>query len=234
MPHQGVRRGEPSAYLPPTAFVSFLQNHDQIGNRPGGERISALVPPEVWRMMAAILLLSPQVPLLFMGEEWAATQPFFYFSDLQSLADSIRESRQKEFAFMPGWGPDTPDPLTETAVQRSTLDWSVLANEPHRQCLAHYRALIDVRRRRLVPRLVGMSGHSGTYEVIGGRGVRVRWILGDGSHLSLVANPSAQPIQGVELPPGECLWFEGTTKGRTLGPWSAIVILSAADGEEGG
>ena len=95
----GEARGEPSGHLPPTAFVSFLQNHDQIGNTPFGERIAADAPDALVHAAVAIVLLSPQIPLLFMGEEWATARPFMFFCDFEpDLAAAVREGRQREFA----------------------------------------------------------------------------------------------------------------------------------------
>ncbi len=99
-PHRGgAARGEVSAGLPPTAFVDFAQNHDQIGNRAFGERISALAPLAAVHAAAAVLLLAPAIPLLFMGEEWAASTPFLFFSDFgPELATAVTEGRRREFA----------------------------------------------------------------------------------------------------------------------------------------
>ena len=100
----GKDRGEKCRYLPPDAFVSFIQNHDQIGNRAFGERVNALASREAVRAMAAIYLLLPQIPMLFMGEEWAASQPFPYFCDFDGeLGDKVREGRRKEFAAFPAF-----------------------------------------------------------------------------------------------------------------------------------
>ncbi|MGC8073566.1 malto-oligosyltrehalose trehalohydrolase, partial [Salmonella enterica] len=97
-PYSGEPRGEPSADLPPTAFVNFLQNHDQIGNRAFGERLTVLAHPLALHAAQALILLAPQVPMLFMGEECAAREPFLYFTDHQGeLADAVREGRRKEF-----------------------------------------------------------------------------------------------------------------------------------------
>ncbi len=96
MPYRGHPRGEPSAHLPPTAFIGFIQNHDQIGNRPFGDRLTAIASPEAVRAVAAIYLLLPQVPMLFMGEEWAAAQPFPFFCDFgPDLAEAVREGRRR-------------------------------------------------------------------------------------------------------------------------------------------
>ena len=102
MEYRGEPRGEPSAGLPPTAFIAFIQNHDQVGNRAFGERITAIAEPEAVRAIAAVYLLLPQVPMLFMGEEWAASQPFPFFCDFSGeLANSVRKGRRKEFAKFP-------------------------------------------------------------------------------------------------------------------------------------
>jgi maltooligosyltrehalose trehalohydrolase len=123
--HENQLWGEPSAQLPPTAFVSFIQNHDHIGNRPFGERIGRLSPEQATRTVAAIILLSPQVPLLFMGEEVGAEQPFLYFSDVGSdLADDIRQSRKDEMKKIPGLEGkgDPPDPMAEETFRACKLD----------------------------------------------------------------------------------------------------------------
>ena len=105
----GAVRGEPSAHLPPTAFVAFIQNHDQVGNRAFGERIADLATREAVQAMQAILLLAPQIPLLFMGEEWGATQPFCFFTDFHDeLADAVREGRRREFSGSPNSRAQTP------------------------------------------------------------------------------------------------------------------------------
>ena len=97
--HDGKPRGEPSGHLPPTSFVMFLQNHDQIGNRAFGERLRKLTSDDALRAATGLLLLSPQIPLLFMDEEYGSTQPFLFFTDYTGeLADAVREGRRREFA----------------------------------------------------------------------------------------------------------------------------------------
>jgi maltooligosyltrehalose trehalohydrolase len=120
MPYRGSPRGEPSAALPPGAFVAFIQNHDQIGNRALGERLHAIASPEAIRALAAAYLLLPQTPMIFMGEEWGAKQPFPFFCDFEGeLADAVREGRRAEFAGFPEFhDPEQhdriPDPLAES------------------------------------------------------------------------------------------------------------------------
>ncbi len=126
----GTARGEPSAGLPPTAFVAFLQNHDQVGNHPFGARLASRMVEPALHAGAAIVLLSPQIPLLFMGEEWASRQPFAFFCDFEpGLAQSVREGRRREFAHSPEFGDEAareriPDPTVEATFTMSRLDWA--------------------------------------------------------------------------------------------------------------
>ena len=121
----GAARGEPSAHLPPTAFVTFLQNHDQVGNRALGDRLTTLAPPRALRAAMAVLLLAPSPPLLFMGEEWGATRPFPFFCDLgPALAPLVREGRRREFAHDPAFrnAPERlPDPTAEATFAAAVL-----------------------------------------------------------------------------------------------------------------
>jgi maltooligosyltrehalose trehalohydrolase len=228
MEHEAQNKGEPSAFLPATAFVSFIQNHDQVGNRPYGDRLTSFVPLEACRMMAAILLLSPQIPMLFMGEEWAAEQPFLFFSDLQSLGDQIRQARFEELKDAPGCGPGAPDPMAEETFQACKLTWDDRDDETSRKQLSLYRRLIGIRQEHIVPRLFGMQGHSGRHEMVGTRGIKVWWTLGDGSELSLIANVSGEALEGVEVWNGDHLWLEGFASGDTLSPWSVVFNLRPA------
>jgi maltooligosyltrehalose trehalohydrolase len=226
----GVDKGEPSAYLPATAFVNFIQNHDQAGNRPFGERLGHLIPQPASRALAAILLLCPEIPLLFMGEEWSAKQPFLYFADMGSeLNDLIREGRRRELAGAPGMDDPSravPDPGDEATFAASKLVWEDRADAECREFLQHYKQLIALRQRELVPRLFGMEGFSGHYEVLGGKAFRVWWTLGDGSELSLAANLAPEPISGLALDLGDQLWLEGTASAGSLGAWSVMFRLS--------
>jgi len=139
--------GRPVGDLPATRFVGFLQNHDQVGNRALGERIGHLVPPEAVRAAAAIVLLGPFVPLLFAGEEWAATAPFQYFTDHEdeNLAAAVRAGRRREFAELHRAGIEVPDPQEEATFERSRLDWSERMRTPYAETLEWYRRLIAFR-----------------------------------------------------------------------------------------
>ncbi|MEW6638391.1 MAG: malto-oligosyltrehalose trehalohydrolase [Actinomycetota bacterium] len=231
--HRGDRRGEPSADLSPPAFIAFLQNHDQIGNRAFGERISELAAPEAVRAASAIYLLSPQVPMIFMGEEWAASSPFLFFCDFEGdLAHLVTEGRREEFAKFPEFSdPKTreriPDPSAAGTFEASRLDWAERGDPEHAAWLDLYRELLALRRERIAPRLAGVPGGEARYRLVGERGVRVQWTLGDGSLLTLLANLGPDRLGGFEQGMGELLYAtEGATAGeRELPGWSVAWYL---------
>jgi maltooligosyltrehalose trehalohydrolase len=202
----GAPRGTPSAHLPPTAFVSFLQNHDQIGNRAFGERLVALSEERVLRALAAVVLLAPSPPLLFMGEEWGASEPFLFFCDFHDqLADAVREGRRKEFAGFPefqdeGVRSTIPDPNAETTFLRSRLDWERISERAHAAWLGHYRELLALRRREIVPRIPRLQAGSARASRYGDGGLDVHWSLDDGSELWLRANLA--DVRTDEVPEG--------------------------------
>jgi maltooligosyltrehalose trehalohydrolase len=144
---RGRSHGRPVGDLPSTRFVGYLQNHDQVGNRALGERISQLVPPEAVRAAAAIVLLGPFVPLIFAGEEWAASSPFLYFTDHkdENLAAAVREGRRREFPELHRGGIAVPDPQAQATFERSRLDWSEQTRTPYASVLSWYRELIAYR-----------------------------------------------------------------------------------------
>jgi maltooligosyltrehalose trehalohydrolase len=130
-------------------FLAYLQNHDQIGNRAQGDRLTATISPQRQLAGAAIVLCSPYTPKLFMGEEWAASSPWQFFASFEDpeLAAAVRDGRRKEFAEH-GWGAaDVPDPMDVATVIRSTLPWAELADPAHREVYNTYRELIALRRR---------------------------------------------------------------------------------------
>jgi len=184
--HEGSARGERSAHLPPSAFINFLQNHDQVGNRAGGERLGQLVPdPAALRAASTVLLLAPQPPLLFMGEEWAAPQPFPWFCDYEpQLLERVRAQRAREI-------PGAPDPGAASTFAAAQLDWSLLRQSAHARVLTHYRRLLTIRRRDIVPLLPHLGAGRCT---LGERGVAfaVDW-SGRDHTLHLIANLAAAP-----------------------------------------
>ena len=226
MPYRNAPRGGPSARLPPTAFVSFIQNHDQIGNRAFGERLNSLAPAETIRALASVYLIAPQIPMLFMGEEWGETRPFLFFCDFKGkLADAVRKGRREEFSRFPEFADperaaQMPDPLAETTFLASKLDWSRI-DAAH---LAYYRALLDARREHVRP-LTPSIQHGGDALVLGEQAVRVTWRAQDWL-LLLDANLSPHRI---ESPPvrGRVFWRCGETE-VSLGPWSVRWAIEPA------
>ena len=237
MAHLGKARGEPSVSLPPTAFVGFIQNHDQVGNRAFGERLTAIAPAEAVRAIAAIYLLSPQIPMLFMGEEWGTARPFLFFCDFgPDLASAVREGRRLEFARFPEFqDPMTrdaiPDPTAEATFLASKLDWDAVDERAHAEWHDFYGRALSVRHAEIVPRLRGIRGHAGRYKVIGSRAVRVDWTLGDGSTLTLMTNLSDTPVV-APVAEGRVIWKEGDATLQGLAQWTAVFTLS--DGGERG
>ena len=233
-PHLGAPRGEPSGHLPPTAFVLFLQNHDQVGNRAFGERLSALADPAALRAATTLLLLSPQVPMLFMGEEWGAAAPFLFFTDHNAeLAPLVTAGRRREFAkFAAFQDPDKreriPDPNAERTFRDSIPDPSEAERPPHAAVLDLHKRLLALRRERIVPRLPGAS--SAGAEAIGPGAVLARWRLGDGSRLVIACNLAASPAS-CEAPDGETLFesADGAAASLAAGnlPAHACVALLA-------
>jgi len=234
----GAVRGEPSGHLPPTAFVAFLQNHDQVGNRAFGERLAALAPFEAVQAMQAVLLLAPNVPLLFMGEEWGATQPFCFFTDFHDeLADAVREGRRREFQKFPEFASEAarahiPDPNALSTFTTSRLDWSMPEQQPeHAEWLALVRELLRLRHEIIVPRLVGMQGGTAAATLIEPTGLCVTWTLGDGARLTLVANLGDQPQGGFSQPEGEIIFANRSGADKelaegTLPAWSVVWSLA--------
>ncbi len=225
----GGARGEPSAHLPPTAFVTFIQNHDQIGNRAFGERITRFSRPEAVRAAAALYLLGPGIPMLFMGEEWASDRPFPFFCDFaDELAEAIRNGRREEFAKFPEFQDPAvrdriPDPTALDTFLSAKLDWNNRNKGEHGEWLDWYRRILAVRRKDVAPRLENAPGDAASHGVIDGRGVRVCWRLGDGSRLHLLANLSDAPVRGMGEAPGRVLWTEGQgLHGGTLAPLSVL------------
>jgi maltooligosyltrehalose trehalohydrolase len=234
--HRGDRRGEPSGDLSPLRFVSFLQNHDQVGNRAFGDRITALAPREAVRAAAAVYLLGPQVPMLFMGEEWGASSPFLFFCDFEpDLAPLVTQGRRDEFAKFPEFNdPETreriPDPSDRATFEASKLRWDEIGEAEHARFLDHYRELLELRHREVVPRLAGAPGGEGLYRLVGESGMRVQWTLGDGSVLTLLANlgPEREP-GGFEKPPGRVLFAtdgEALSAESGLPAWSVVWCLT--------
>ena len=237
MPYRGHERGEPSADLPPTAFVAFVQNHDQIGNRAFGDRLTAFAPAEAVRAAAAVYLLLPQIPMLFMGEEWASAQPFPFFCDFEpELGEAVRKGRREEFARFPEFQDQAkrdaiPDPTAEATFVSAKLNWDDIKAGNHAAWLDFYRHVLAVRHAEIVPRLTSIRS-GGRYEKIGDAAVVVRWDAGQsGEVLTLAVNLKAAEAQGFPPVFGQVLWTEGWAENDRFGPWSVRWSIEPTPGD---
>lgn len=230
----GRPRGEPSAQLPPTAFVLFAQNHDQIGNRPLGERLSALISPTAMRAVTALVALTPMVPLFFMGEEWGCRTPFLFFTDYEGdLARKVRAGRREEFKDFE-WGnrrtPHLPDPNAVSSFDKSRP--RVESASAAQRWSAWFTQLLHTRRDELVPSLDGARAID--CQVLGTAAVLARWRLGDGRIWELAANLGPAPAR---VPPcdahARAVYAVPPRAGRArcaeeLPAFSVVVRVSAA------
>ncbi|MCU1299480.1 MAG: malto-oligosyltrehalose trehalohydrolase [Acidobacteriaceae bacterium] len=234
--YHNAPRGEPSRHLPPTAFVSFLQNHDQIGNRAFGDRILDIADPQALRAAVSILLLATAPPLLFMGEEFGAKTPFLFFCDFEGdLAKAVTEGRRNEFARFAKFSSEEtrsqiPDPNAEETFTRSKLDWTTI-NEPlHHNWSEFYRTLLTVRREQIIPHL--MNKPCAKFTVHETTGLIVNWKFGvENTTLTLVANLGASIIANPQRPIGEliCTNTEAVTEAwnqKDFPAWSVAWFLN--------
>ena len=224
-PHRdNAPRGEPSAALPRLAFVNFIQNHDQIGNRPLGERLTTLAEDDAVAAALSVLLLQPGPPLLFMGEEWGATEPFPFFCDFKGeLADAVRNGRKREFAeAYAKHGDEIPDPLAEQTRDLAVLDWGAREEPVHARRLELTRALLAARHRHIVPLLRSMTG-PGQATLTGGL-LTARWPA-NGKTLCLLANLSSTS----QSRPPDIAWESQVIWGghppAELPPWSVYAAI---------
>ncbi|HEY7944519.1 MAG TPA: malto-oligosyltrehalose trehalohydrolase [Casimicrobiaceae bacterium] len=235
---RGRSRGSATAALPLEAFVSFLQNHDQVGNRAFGERLAMLADPAALAAAVAIVLLAPSPPLLFMGEEFGATTPFLYFCDFDpTLAAAVRAGRVREFArfarFCDAADPAAiPDPQAPETFARSKLDWAGSALPPHARCLARYRELLGIRQRVVAPMLAALDPPRCGFEVTGTKSLAVHWAGRDGATLWLLANLGGAADDRPSPPPGQIVYTTGETAREALAaPWSATWVLGSPAGD---
>jgi maltooligosyltrehalose trehalohydrolase len=220
--HGGKPRGTPSAHLPTTAFVICLQNHDQIGNRAMGERLRSLAHPDALRAAFALLLFTPQIPMVFMGEEFGETRPFLFFTDHnEELGKLVTAGRRKEFAHFAAFSnPETrekiPDPNAASTFAASVPQvveqngWTALGAEA-----------LAIRHEHIIPRIPGCV--SGGAMALSASAVQASWLMGDGARLTVATNfdvapAPCPPVAGAPLfgPPlqngmlpglSTCLWL---------------------------
>jgi maltooligosyltrehalose trehalohydrolase len=217
----GQLRGEPSGALAPTAFVNFLQNHDQIGNRALGDRLESIAKPKAIEAALAITLLAPMIPMLFMGEEWGSKAPFPFFCDFEGdLAEAVRQGRRKEFSgAYAKYGDEIPDPLDQSTFQSAVLDWESRNDATGSRRLKLVQDLLAIRRREVIPRLAGAA--FGKTDATGDGLLTASWRMGDGTTLSLLANLSDRDIPRRDGEgKGTLIW--GTELKESIPPWSVF------------
>lgn len=190
----GAPRGDPSVDLPLEAFVNFLQNHDQIGNRAFGERIDMLAPMAAVRAAASLIVLAPSTPMLFMGQEFGSQQPFTFFCDFGAeLADAVTAGRRREFAQFPEFVSRAgqariPDPMSDQTFRDACLDWQQSDTPKGRDWMEFYRRLLSLRARHVRPHLGQGTLRDHGYKRVGEQGLEVWWVFADGCRLDAVTN----------------------------------------------
>jgi malto-oligosyltrehalose trehalohydrolase len=220
---KGKIRGEPTTALPASAFVNFLQNHDQIGNRALGERLTHLAAPNALEAALTVTALSPGIPLFFMGEEWGAPQPFPFFCDFRGeLAQAIRTGRRREFAeAYENSAQAVPDPLDEQTVRLATLDGEARHSSPHRERLELIKRLLAVRKSSIVPLLPTLESGTGRASVRD-EILTARWLFRRDKSLTLMVNLSERQRQ-TPVCPGSMDWIWGGPPGAEVAPWAVHV-----------
>ena len=202
--------GRPAGDLPGDRFVVFLQNHDQVGNRAVGERLGHLVGEGRARVGAALLLVSPYVPLLFAGAEWNASTPFLYFTSHSDpdLADAVRRGRREEFAGFHDGTEAVPDPQDPATFERSRLRWEERDRPPHAGMLAWYRALLALRRQ--LPELHDADRNAVAVDHDPAAG----WISVDRGRVRVAANLGSRPVEVERIGAVHLAWPEELAAGR--------------------
>ena len=225
------RHGNSSRQIPARQFVVFAQNHDQVGNRIFGDRLNTLVSFEASKLAAGMVILSPYIPLLFMGEEWGETAPFQYFTSHSdaALIEAVRRGRRDEFAAF-RWKGEPPDPQDKATFLRCTLDHSLIQSEPHRTLHEFYQELIRLRKSlRAFSRLSKEQMEVRVFEKEKVLQVR-RWYEGD--EALIAANFSDEPRAIVMAGPGGN-WHKrlDTADRRWRGPGSTVPSTLSSNGE---
>ncbi len=236
--HRGRCRGSVSTCLPLTSFVFFCQNHDQIGNRALGDRLGHLVRPLILQAVAALVTLSPMIPLIFMGEEWNASSPFLFFCDFpDELAQRVTEGRRREFSGFPQFANSEgqqriPDPALLSTFLAAKLRWAERSEPPHASLLALYRTLFALRRREIIPRLARLPEHGVQSTRLDARSFLVSYQLNDRSRLHLFANLGEDRCLQAPPLPGRLLFATDAANATSAAPWTVrwSLQLPAASG----
>ena len=245
----GRRRGRPFEGVRAEQLVVYAQNHDQVGNRARSDRLSALLPFEAQKLVAAWVLLSPYTPLVFMGEEYGETAPFLFFTDHGDarLGEAVRRGRRAEFAAF-GWDVEVPDPQAESTLVRSRLAWEDRTQGTHAALLAYHRALLGLRRSHAAFRLRD-RGHRSvwgdpTRQVLAmqrwSEDARVLVLFHLGETRAEVSVPAAPGVWRPLLDSTDAVWGGPRTEASgdqssrgslsvALEPWQVLVLARRGD-----
>jgi malto-oligosyltrehalose trehalohydrolase len=219
------------AHWPPQAFMNFLQNHDQVGNRAFGDRLWTRIDPAIARVLTAFLILAPQVPLVFMGDEYGETRPFLFFADYEGeIGQTVRDGRRAEavnFSSLPAGDADTalPDPLDVSTFLKSKLDWRHAKTPAGRDRLALHRQLIALRRRHIIPLLALGEPVKANVLCAQNGTVAMEWLFTGGGRLTLGLRlgMSADPLPQIS---GTVIWRDVAT-GDPVG--TAEIVVARTD-----
>jgi maltooligosyltrehalose trehalohydrolase len=223
--HDGTPRGQPSGHLPPTAFIAFVQNHDQVGNRAFGDRLTTMVSKPALKSALALLLLSPQIPMLFMGEEYGAREPFLFFTDFTGeLGKAVRDGRRREFAHTPGFSEEgdedrIPDPNDHDTFAASRFSGSA---DDADEWYEHIRNLLELRHNRIMPFLadtMAMAARAVTDSC-----VSAEWRLGRAGTLRIVANFGASEVP-VRMPDEPPIFGDRASQAQ-IAPYTTLVWIT--------
>lgn len=231
-------RGENCKNLNPYAFINFLQNHDMVGNRAFGERIDQLCSTNALKAALTLFLLTPSIPMLFMGEEWATSSPFLFFCDFgEDLADSVRNGRREEFSKFPQFSnPEIrntiPDPLSKTTFVSSKLNWNELSTNKNKEIHQLYKSLLEVRKQHIVPLLNNVCGNTSTYKTFNDQVFCAQWPdTVQKKILKVISNLSDSPFPYNDLWPDNLLYctspesFESIRTKNIIVPWSVCWFI---------
>jgi len=220
-PHLSRPRGEPSGHLPTTAFVVCLQNHDQIGNRAMGERLTILADPQALRAATALLLLAPFVPMLFMGEEYAARNPFLFFtSHNEDLAKLVREGRRAEFKHFAAFQDEERRKAIPDPNAPSTFDASV-TDKADPAMFDFVQGLLMLREKHVMPGIPGCR--SLDVDVLATGALRAEWRLGTGRLLAITLNLGHETASNDAAAGGVIFAYPSAATLSDLPPGSIVV-----------
>jgi maltooligosyltrehalose trehalohydrolase len=231
-PHHGLPRGKYSADLPSTAFVICLQNHDQVGNRAMGDRLTKLAEPRALAVAITMLLLSPKIPMLFIGEEWGSITPFLFFTDHnKELADLIREGRRKEFQHFAAFKDEAlrakiPDPNDPATFNNSIPDPEEASSPAHAKVYELYKKLLAIRHAQImqgIPNCRSLGARALSPKAVIGA-----WRMGDARTFTCAANFGDTAV-AFDTPPGDLLFTSNVEpEAGMLPPLTALCYIADA------